>query len=124
MCRILGLLERDEARQQLPNLIKDLLGGKISKELHTQTPAGCQPRAHEHAPHTHLDPFARSGLDQCGKAAQKSRLLAAGHMMRTHQIPAAAAASVVDLVLSFIRSQHQPVHAQELRRLADLTMQV
>ena len=43
--------------------------------------------------------------------------------MKTH-VSAAVAASVTDLVLVFIRSQHQPAHVQELRRLADLMMQV
>ena len=65
-----------------------------------------------------------SGLEQCGKAAQKARLLIAGHAMRTHPVPAAVAASVTDLALAFMRSQHQSVHTQELRRLADLMMQV
>ena len=69
--------------------------------------------------------MALSGLERYGKGAQRSRLLAAGHAMRSAvHVPAAVAASVTEHILAWVKSQHQVVHLPELRRLADLMMQV
>ena len=76
-----------------------------------------------HRPSASAAPF--SGLERCGKGAQRSRLLAAGHAMRCAvHVPAAVATSVTEHVLAWVKSQHQVVHLPELRRLADLMMQV